>query len=263
MSTFIYDLVDSVEDRWKEVDLLISNASEQYHKNTDLYDAICRATIVLIVAHFEGFIKASLKSVIDDINRFGSFAEIPDSMKRICCSKYLDISDNSNKNRLESLIETFDKLNMKLNVEPFLFENNKNPSPSIIDKIFKKFGIKNFLGMIETSDLGNVFENEKSQNYELLDKARAVLREGILEYPYKLDLGKLNIDISKKKTRESGLWSTFLDELLRVRNGIAHGTDLNNLLSLDDIKEMRFKVELIQCSFTIVLCNASIKNYKV
>ena len=259
MSTFVYDLIDSIEYRWREVDLLIEKASIERDKNEELYNAICRATVVLIVAHFEGFIKENLKLIIEDVNKFGSFSKISKPMKKTFCNKFIDIVDKGNQNRLKNLIDTFEELNVKLDIKPFLFESNKNPSPNIIDKICNKFGIDNFLEILEASKVSDVFKNDKSENESLKACIKDKLMEGVSIFPYELDIENFNINVPKAKKKDSGMWVEFLDNLLRIRNGIAHGTDLNNSLSVEEIKDMRLKVELIQYSFATVLCYKSIK----
>lgn len=77
MSTFIYELVSSIDVRWQEVSILIEKASEAQDSQPDLYDALCRASVVLMVAHLEGFTKEVAKSLLSDINKFSTFKKSP------------------------------------------------------------------------------------------------------------------------------------------------------------------------------------------
>lgn len=56
--------------------------------------------------------------------------------------------DKANK-----LISQFEELNSTFKIEPFLFDNNKNPSHSIIDKMCKKFGVDNFFAIMDELDM--------------------------------------------------------------------------------------------------------------
>ena len=73
MSTFVHYLTDSSEERWQEVNLLIDQASDKEGVDKPLYNALCRAIVVLIVAHFEGFMKELARSIVQDINQFSTF----------------------------------------------------------------------------------------------------------------------------------------------------------------------------------------------
>ena len=55
MSTFASDFIEGFDARWSEVNTLIDMAQGLDDGDKE-YCALCRATIVLIVANFEGFI---------------------------------------------------------------------------------------------------------------------------------------------------------------------------------------------------------------
>lgn len=256
MSTFAYDFFQSIENRWKEIDRLLENAEEK-SDNEELYDSLCRATIVLMVANLEGFIKETVKVILNDINTFSNFCDAPSKLKITFCSTFIDINENPQK--VFNLIKEFDELETKFKVEPFLFENNKNPSPSIIDKICNKFGIENFFPMIEESNINVVFENDKEETEGLINSLRNELLKGSKEYPYTLDLELFNLNIKAKKSKKGGLWRDFLDELLRKRHAIAHGTTFKNEVSSKEILQLKQKVKILQYILAIILLEASIK----
>lgn len=260
MSTYTYHLIDSLDDRWHEVELIVNEAALQ-SSNIELYNALCRTSIVLITAHLEGFTKEIAKSIIDDINSFSDFSKIPMPIKRTYCSMYLDIDNNNLEKKINILIDTFDSLGAKLCVDAFVFDNNKNPSPLIIDKICKNFGVSNFFEMIEESLLDKVFEGEKSIVYDLLQGLKYHTLEGIKEFPYTLNPEDFEIDI-KKKNEKRTLWETFLDELLKKRHAIAHGTSLENSSSIEEIREIKTKVQILQYAFALILCNSILLSKK-
>lgn len=258
MSTFAFDLFNSLDERWNEINILIDKANTEID-NLELYNAICRSTVVLIVAHFEGFIKDTAKSILDDINKFSNFYNTPYPLKKTFCNHFMDISDTNNDKRVNKLIKTFDRLETKFEVEPFLFENSKNPSPNMIDKMCKKFGVIDFFYLIQGSVMDNVFQNEKSENELLIECIRKHLVDGVEEFPYKLHPEEFDIDILKKKgSTKDTLWKVFLDELLRKRHSIAHGTDLTNGVSTNDIVDFKFKIQVLQYAFATVVCSFSV-----
>ncbi|CAN5291269.1 hypothetical protein BH11PLA2_BH11PLA2_10930 [soil metagenome] len=142
MPTFINALLNSVGDRWREVDVLLDQAmSEEGKTNLEFHDVLCRASVVLIAAHLEGYIRDCAKAIIEDVNRFSSFKNSPTTFKRTFCSSFLVAEDENSNLRVEKLIQTFDDLATKLTHEPFLFDgkndDHKNASPTVIDKIVK------------------------------------------------------------------------------------------------------------------------------
>lgn len=73
MSTFASDFIDNFDVRWDEVNTLISMAQGLDDADRE-YCALCRATIVLIVANFEGFIYEVMRCFINDINSNNAFS---------------------------------------------------------------------------------------------------------------------------------------------------------------------------------------------
>lgn len=259
MNTFAYDFFESIEERWREIDLLIENAKDNEEK-VELYNVCCRAAVILMVANLEGFIKEVVNVVLKDINTFSSFADAPDKLKITFCNLFIDIEKHPDK--AKKLISQFDELNVKFKIEPFLFDNNKNPSPSIIDKICNKFGIHNFFPAIEESNINIVFENDRVESQDLIKDLREVLLNGCVNHPYNLELKAININLKANKNKKKGLWEEFLDELLRKRHSIAHGSTLDNEVSLIEISQIKQKVQILQYIFAIILLNSSINKNK-
>ena len=266
MSTYINDLVKSVDERWKEVVLLINSASKEENKDIQLYDALCRATTLLIVAHLEGFIKDLAKAIIHDVNTFSSFIVSPTALKRTFCKPYLDSSDDKQKEteqRRLKLIELLNGLEPKYVVEPFLIEgiygNNKNPSPDIIKKICGNFGVKNIFILINNSKLDAAFSDVSSEVTELINGLKDHIIANTLSYPYTVDLDIFDIGLSPADgINERSFWETFIDQLLKYRNDIAHGSTSINSLSVTELTVMYEKVTILEYSLTMVLCNRSI-----
>lgn len=254
MSTFTYVLINSLDNRWEEVDLVIHEAATKTG-NIPLYNALCRSAIVLITAHLEGFTKDIAKSIVSDINFYSNFCKAPMAVKRTFCNLYLDTENSNLEKKINLLIKTFDELDIKFISEPFVFENNKNPSPSIIDKVCKNFGVSGFFETLEFSKFDKVFEGEKTFNNLMLNDLKEHILGGIEEYPYALNPLEFDLDVNKqKRSVKRTLWETFLDELLRTRHAIAHGTSLENSLSIEEIIDIKLKTQILQYAITLVLC---------
>lgn len=267
MSTFVFELVDALENRWKEVDILIDKAKQEV-ANEGLFNALCRSSIVLITAHFEGFLKDCAKAILDDLNAFSSFEKTPTAIKRTFCKLFTGIGDKENdkacEKRIQKLMDTFDGLETKFIVDPFLFEDNKNPSPSVVEKICKNFGIKNFFAQLDNSLLDTPFKGSQTDTEKLLNQLRQHVLEGVRCCPYTLTPAQFEIDESAAKKQERTFWETFLDQLLESRHSIAHGTSLNNGCSLEDIIDFEKKIQILQYVFIMILCtNATMVGTKI
>ena len=233
------------------MDLLLAEA-EKATTTKELFDVICRSSIVLIVAHFEGFIKDSARAIIDDLNRFSNFKDSPAVVKKTFCYQFANSDDG---HRIKKLIETFEGLETKLKVEPFLFDENKNPAPTVIEKIAKNFGVNSFFRHIHESRLDAVFNGTKSDTEALYKELVEEVLSGTQEFPYKLDPSKFGIVHGKPATNVRSFWETFLDQLLEKRHAIAHGSSVENRLSVEEILDFKSKILILQRSFILILCH--------
>ncbi|WNZ45185.1 MAE_28990/MAE_18760 family HEPN-like nuclease [Leptolyngbya boryana CZ1] len=270
MSTFVYDLVNSIDDRLQEVRTLIEKAAAERNNNSDLYDPLCRATVLLIVAHLEGFVKEIAKAIISDINQFSSFRESPVALKRTFCKTFM-ISNQENgrevEQKVQQLINMLNNLETKFIVDPFLVEspygNNKNPSPGVINKICANFGVKNIFSWFNDSSLDIVFSGVASEIDLLLEKLKSHVLNNTQSYPYNLDISFFEIkEPAAKNGSTRSFWETFLDQLLKSRNDIAHGSLLTNSLSVEELADFLNKVIVLKYGLVLVLCHLSIPSSK-
>jgi hypothetical protein len=159
MSTFAHGLVTSIAQRWAEVDLLLDTAEAAQPSNPDLHDAICRSVVVLTAAHLEGFVRDAAKAMVDDTNMFSEFKSLPPLAKRAFCRPYTPEGGRQENERAQNLIALLDGLETKLTLEPFLYapenEGHKNPTPSVIERVARNFGVKQAFKLIASSTLGD------------------------------------------------------------------------------------------------------------
>ncbi|PZO58698.1 MAG: hypothetical protein DCF15_04495 [Phormidesmis priestleyi] len=263
MSTFVNYLVNSIEDQWKEVDVLIERSAEERDTNPTLYSALCRASIVLMVAHLEGFTKEVARAILDDANQFSSFRKAPYPIQATFCKTFTGANKEDSR-RTKELIDLLCGLETKLSLEPFLIErargNSKNPSPRVIDKICANFGVSYFFSRIENSQLDIIFSGVRSDTEALLEKLTNHTSVGTEVYPYSMNVSEFGIDASDHGggRRTNTFWMTFLDQLLESRNGIAHGSSTTNSLSVGELIEFRNKVAVLQHALVLVLCHEAL-----
>ncbi len=272
IETFSYSLLNSMEERWEEVEILM-NLAESEKADEKLYGVLCRSATVLMVAQFEGFIKICVKSVIEDANKFSRFADLPENMKRTYCGQLLrfDGEKTNSKDfnfRVGKLISVLAKAEVEIDHQCFLIMNDygndqNNPKPDLIDKICSNFGVGNFFSLLDESDFDVFFKNDKFEATELLEKIKTHLSEGLLNYPYKLNYESFNITSSEmikpNKSKSRTIWQSFLDEINRQRHAIAHGSSSLNEISLEDVKINKEKLLAIQYAFMMLICQFSIK----
>lgn len=264
MSTFVNYLVNSIEDQWEEVDVLIGKSAEEQDQNPTLYSALCRASIVLMVAHLEGFTREVAKAILDDANQFSSFKDAPYPIQSTFCKTFTG-ADKEDSRRTRELINLLCGLETKFSLEPFLIEstrgNNKNPSPKVIDKICANFGVSRFFSRIENSRLDIVFSGTRSETEALLEELMDHTSVGTEVYPYSMNVSDFGIRTADDRgggRRLNTFWMTFLDQLLESRNGIAHGSSTTNSLSVGELIEFRNKIAVLQHALVLVLCHEAL-----
>lgn len=255
MSTFLQDFTLSLDSKWAEIDTLLVRAKELKEADVAFYNAVCRSTTVLIVAHLEGFTKDLIKNVVADLNRSDCFSSLPVAVKRTYCSKYIgvatDLDAKAHNKKVENLIVKFDDLNSKISHEPFFYSRNRNPSPSVLTVAFENFGISKVFDYLHESELESVFffsvPETKAQSLAL----KNIIVEGASAYPYRID--KFIFGLSKKKVIKKTLWEEFVDQINAKRHLIAHGNEFDNTDDISDLEKRRAVVELLQYALIAIM----------
>jgi hypothetical protein len=262
MPTFMHALLWSLEERWKEVDVLLDHALEEEEEGDHkFYDVLCRSAVVLIAAHLEGFVRDCANALIEDINRFSTFKQLTPHVKRTFCNLFIKADDAESNVRAERLVRIFDDLDTKLKVDPFLFggknDDYKNASPGMIHKVSKNFGVDKIFGLFAGSRLEVVFKGLPSEVSELSLDLRDHLLNHIDSFYYSVDAEKFGLVRSGMASTKGGtLWESFLDDLISRRNTIAHGASQLDGSSVGEIRDIKEKVVIFQYGFMLVLCGA-------
>ena len=261
MSTYFSDSLQLCENRWLEIETL-TQAAVKSRRDTATYDSICRAIVVLMVAHFEGTIRDTAQAIIDDLNANSQFSKLPNAMKRVYCREIIVGPDEKEGKDLElrtqKAISIFDSLSPRIESKPYL-RDGKNPSPTIIHRIANNFGIKDFFKIIDKSSFDIVFLNEKRKigQFKRRLKEHLVRSSAVFPYAIKAKWVKLN---NEKKSPSPTLWEDFVDNLLHTRHGIAHGSNTENSKSLGELKEIEIKLEILEYAFMHVMCHHLIES---
>lgn len=252
--TFINFLISELDSRWDEVSILLDTAKRYEETDQVLHDAICRSVSVLMVAHFEGFYKDLIKNIIEDIKANTEFCDLSSLMQRCYCSAFIDPKSSSEtQNKITKLlVQKFKELNVSIGYEPFLFNKNQNPKSQTIVTIFENIGIKKIFEIMETSEYEAVFEEENSFIEARIATFTELLSDYTSAFPYPYERKYFNMDATFKGKRKT-LWEEFLEDINRRRNGIAHGSDLGNAHSVENLISTKNKIKCLELALLHVV----------
>lgn len=252
--TFINFLLSELDSRWNEISILLDTAKTYEESDQVLHDAICRSVSVLMVAHFEGFYKDLVKNIIEDIKANKEFCDLSSPIQRCYCNVFIDSKSSPHtQNRItELLIDKFKELNVSITYEPFLFSKNENPKPQIIVTIFENIGIKKIFEIMESSEYEDVFEEENSSVEARIARFTELLSSYSSSFPYLCENTYFDMNPTAKGKRRT-LWEEFLDEINRRRHGIAHGSDLGNVHSVENLILTKNKIKCLELALLHVV----------
>lgn len=254
LDTEVYTFLNTAEDRWREIELLISKAEEN-EEGSEFYDVLCRATIILMAAQLEGYVKDLIKAIIADLNDNVEFEILPKAMKKTYAKYFLD---TENDIKIKFLQEIFEEFRVKLKDYPFLLAN-KNTSPGIIEKYVINFGIEDFFSYLHNSYFDALFQNNVELSNSLIEDFKNYLFVNTRNFPFTTELDTFSLvkDPIKvtKRNRDQFLWVTFLDNLMQARHSVAHGSLFNNDLTVETLKDYKRKSKIVQYSIATILTN--------
>lgn len=259
MATFVYEYINELENNWQEVDILLDYAEDlkNNEENEKLYNALCRSISVLLVAHLEGFLKNLIKNLINDLNYNLSFVNMPEDIKTKYCEKYL----GDEKVNLAKLKDKFEFYNIKITEDIFSVNGNKNPKASIIDSIFKNFGLQNIFFHVKELHNDQIFDDMPlSNSITLLTSIKNDLLEGTKFFVYNFNSDtKYN---KKMNTPPKTMWEEFLEQINKSRHDVAHGNNFDNISEIQILKKNKIKVCVLQYLLTYILCDYMAKEIK-
>ena len=258
MSTFASDFMDKFDARWDEVNVLIQMA-EQIGTDDDKYNVLCRAAIVLVVANLEGCLQEIIRCLIDDININNAFSISSNRMKRTFCSQFIDTDNKGYEKKITKMVDLFEQANIQYTIAPFFYENNKNPKASVIEKYFEEIVGRNFWGYITDCRIEKVFENDNEFVLEITTQLSDILIRGVREFPYNIDISSIELSLSNNKVSDDCLWKTFLNQTLKARHNVAHGISFDNTMSIEEIKNTREKIVILEKLFAVLIFKYGIK----
>ncbi|WP_323664117.1 MAE_28990/MAE_18760 family HEPN-like nuclease [Pectobacterium carotovorum] len=255
MREYTIDYINKLNDQWKEIDCLIDLADIYINSNVDIYNSLCRSAMVLCVSHMESFYKELIKNFILDIEKI-DFKDLPDSMKRQFCKKFIGYEESREINERTLLLikELEQHGNFKLSYDAFSPNKNKNPKPSIIESICENLGAKKIFNSLD----GTVFDNVFSMTEKELDRFEKIidtLARKRLSTQNNLDGFFIFKKLYPVKNSGRTLWESFFDSINTKRHDIAHGNVFQNSTSTPELKNVKNKCKIFQkvCIFVVFL----------
>ena len=157
------------------------------------------------------------------------------------------------------MVDLFEQANIKYTIAPFFYENNKNPKASVIEKYFEEIVDRNFWGYITDCRIEKVFENDNEFVLEITTQLSDILTRGVREFPYNIDISSIELNLSNNKVSDDCLWKTFLNQTLKARHNVAHGISFDNTMSIEEIKNTREKIVILEKLFAVLIFKYGIK----
>lgn len=257
--SFLNSRFEQIDKRLGEIDTLLELAEINIDK-PDRYRSLCRSANVLLVSHLEGLYKDLCKDIIDDINYNLKYHELKKDIFNSYCYYFTNTSEETKATHVikERLKKTFSEYKCDLKVDPFLHIDNRNPTPTIIEDILNKFGLKNFFWLIDESDLDIAFKGGKFKTHKLRDKLKSYLLKSTSRFPYTVDFSIINPieKRSPKPPKTKTFWEEFIDSLLRDRHLIVHG-QMETPQDHNELYEAKIKIELLIYVIIIALAKSA------
>lgn len=233
MMTGTYELLYSIPGRIGEIQLLLARASEAKDKDSSFYDALCRASAVLLAAHLEAFLKELSNHIISDLNyHLQDFSSMPTVLKREFCLKiafYEGVEKREIDRRVSQLMRFFDTNSVKIDLSafPYLQNPNKNPSADVIQASLEKIGVPNVLHSISGDSFTSVFDGNARSDWLLKRNLRRLVST-VYKFPYRCASNEFVFDRSKPAKGQTTLWHEFVETVMTRRHSIVHGDTLEN-----------------------------------
>lgn len=257
MSTFIQEFIVQTEEQWQEVNLLLDQAETVSSVNIELYNALCRSVSILIVSHLEGFIKELAKNAIRDINNNKNFNELPISIQRTYCKKFIGFDEKSHPHYhkiLNDMITDFSNIReFKITHESFLFDKNRNPKPDSFKTVLSRFGVSDLFENLNQSIFDEAFSSRVTLN-RLVKIMMWHVKKATGSFPYSTSTSTLKLE-KTKYSNGTTLWQEFLNDTNKIRHNIVHGNLFSNSESIESLRERVNKAKLFQLVSTYLLCD--------
>ena len=254
MSTAVFELASSIPSRVSELNILVQQAKETEQVNEELYNALCRATSVLLASHLEGFIKELTEALVSDLYvRLQHFKHMPKALQYTFCEKiafYEKVEQTEIKERVKQLIAFFSEYSVPIKIKAFTYKEstNKNATANFIDMAFARIGVPDILASIAGGRFEVVFDNDDQTNVKLLrDLTR--MRPFLSRFPDRC-LPKHYTPFARQpksgslKARQS-LWHAYIEEVMIRRHKVAHGETLANETTWRDLRVDIVKLEVL------------------
>lgn len=251
------DKDELLNDRIEEVELLINTIPDRPESsNANLIDSLSRAAVVLLCSHFEGSIQDMMTLCIGELNNFKLNYKDLDIQMRVKNDVFHELKHISFE-KLCTIIHNLEeniKDNKTIKLDKTKFNKTEsNPSPDLINGIFKVLGFNSILDELNEShfSLTKSIIKKPFLNSTEITKLKLKISEDNIKYIE--DLLKENRSQTEKKI-DVGFNNT-VNRLLELRNDIVHGNK-NRRLSKMELVEMKDEIFLL-----IELLYSSIDKY--
>lgn len=242
--------------RMKEIDYLISLIPPiiPTSENVEKINTLCRASIVLLSSHLEGFLQDLMEEFIDEVNQLEiGFSSLPVELYLQNTFPKGQVTQNNfdSLTNIVNEIKILEKNNVNISLDKSKFaKTDSNPTPDVINKLFKILGIESVLDILN-QEIKNLHTEETYKDF-FTDSEKVELNS-LLGAPMLINRIEKYIvekrNLKNQKKRNVGFYNT-INQLLNFRNNIAHG-NAGISISMQDLILLRDDIACLVESLSI------------
>lgn len=153
----------------------------------------------------------------------------------------------------------------KITREQLLEKIPKEELKTVINKEMSEASIKGIFNTIddikrekEIDKIDVIIGGPPCQAYSLVGRAQSS-HMIVREFPYNIDISSIELNLSNNKVSDDCLWKTFLNQTLKARHNVAHGISFDNTMSIEEIKNTREKIVILEKLFAVLIFKYGIK----
>lgn len=253
MSTSLRQAIFRMEERWKESDELIGYALRE--TNSNKRSMLNGVSIVLQTAHFESSLKEICQAIVDDLNNYDSVRKLSKSslslyIRGLIGKVDMNLNSRESNDSIEKIYNWINNLKLQLDKNHFI-DTEGNPKPKVVSKLAKQFGVNEIMSTLASTRIDYWLSTNSASDFDReIIRLKTYLKRQTNSYPYRVVPRTISID--ENPARTSALEAQ-LNETMRLRNKVAHGGILGELMSDDDVRKSKIAIRAVSLYFIAIL----------
>ena len=235
------DLVTRFDEIGKLRTLMFSDEVSE-----DAKSVLSKNYTVFLVSNFEGSIKSLAQSYVEDLNH----SDLSKIHMHIRCHQASHFS--TDQKRAAALAKLFNENRFLINKDMYPgLEFDYNPKESNLRKIFTNLGIRDIFEHLNSDRFTCLFTQDLQEQGLLTRDIDNALSGFMGDY---IDNYRL-FDFGAKLDHPTGVWNTFLEDIIRKRNLIVHGTGQERGVPLGEVEICTLKIFIFLKACCLIILN--------